>query len=521
MKKYVLLIVFFVSIFFNGYVLSQDSTFSKIYSFVPYKTSIFNSLVVTDSCYYVTGIVADSVYPYRTGALFAKIDLNGNVEVMKGLTDTIERYETWFQSLSIDENGHLFTHGYNYNRDTSTIFLIEYNTDGSLIDLSYFHVLANSIQELPHDMIKTKNGFAIAIVVDNLLTPFKITQYLLIIDKAGQVLINKKGHDYVNRNLLSRIANCPDKGYIIGGLGDNRDVTNDNITNQIVLLKFDSIGNQVWDYHSPIEEDWMGVLGGIIVNDNNEIVFGTAKGIPYMINSSTEEYLWDWCIIKMNMEKNILWRTFFRPDSFSHSLTARHLWNIIPLRKSNGYVAVGQDFISGPEWFGWLVKVGENGDSLWMRKYKMEGKNIVHRLKDIKEDQQGNLIMVGEYQDLLDSIGSQKGWLLKLDKYGCLVPGCHKVGVKDIEKKEHKIKILVYPNPTKDFINFYTVFPNEISHLYYRIIDVSGNVIIAKSHLESDVTYLHNTSSFNSTIYYLQILKSNSIITSNKFLITK
>lgn len=514
-------LVLYILIFIDCSLIAQNNTFNKVYSFEPYKTSIFNSVIVTDSCYYVSGIVADSIYPYRTGALFARIDLNGNVEVIKGLTDSVERYETWFQSLSIDENNHLVTHGYNYSKDTSTLFLIKYNTNGNIVDLNYFHVLPNSIQEIPSDMIMSGKDFVFAVSVENSHSNYKVDQYLLKLNQYGNVVYRVKGQDQVNRNILNRIANCPDNGYIIGGLGDNRDITNKNVINQTVLLKFDSLGNQVWSYYSPKNEDWFGVLGGIVVNNNNEIVFGTAKGFPFIINQNTEEYLWDWCITKMDMDKNTLWRTFFRPDTIRQMVQTRHLWNLIKLKELNGYVAVGQDYIYGNEWFGWIVKVSENGDSLWMRKYKMEGKNIIHLLRDIKEDENGNLIMVGEYQDILDSIGSQKAWLLKLDKYGCLVPGCQNVGIDDFAKKENWVKIVIYPNPANDFINFYTLFTTKSSPLFYRIIDAKGKVLINKSPLESEITYLYNTVGFTSGIYYLQILKNDIIIKSNKFLITK
>ncbi|MGB4847722.1 MAG: hypothetical protein WBP41_07360, partial [Saprospiraceae bacterium] len=56
-------------------VQAQVNTINRTLSYLPYKTSIFNSIVVTDSCYYITGIVADSVWPYNAGALFVKTDL--------------------------------------------------------------------------------------------------------------------------------------------------------------------------------------------------------------------------------------------------------------------------------------------------------------------------------------------------------------------------------------------------------------------------------------------------------------
>src|SRR5688572_28346562 len=120
-------------------VQSRASTINKTFSFLPYKTSIFTSIVVTDSCYFITGIVADSVWPYNAGALFVKTDLDGNPLIIRGLTDTVNRYETWFQSLSQDSEGNLVTHGYNYGQDTNTLFYIKYDPEGNVITLSDFN----------------------------------------------------------------------------------------------------------------------------------------------------------------------------------------------------------------------------------------------------------------------------------------------------------------------------------------------------------------------------------------------
>jgi len=145
------------------------------------------------------------------------------------------------------------------------------------------------------------------------------------------------------------------------------------------------------------------------------------------------------------------------------------------LHNQKGYVAVGQNFTLSPYWHGWLVKVAENGDSLWMRNYNFEGINIVYELKDIKEDLDGNLIMVGEYCDISGEDVEQKAWLLKVSQYGCLVPGCHLVSTEEVDAEE--VNVMLYPNPANEFLSFYCSFSPILKEMTYSIIDYDGHVL--------------------------------------------
>lgn len=42
---------------------TQSKTFSKLYPLKPFPSSVFNAVLVTDTAYFITGIVADSVPP--------------------------------------------------------------------------------------------------------------------------------------------------------------------------------------------------------------------------------------------------------------------------------------------------------------------------------------------------------------------------------------------------------------------------------------------------------------------------
>ncbi|HZV71199.1 MAG TPA: T9SS type A sorting domain-containing protein [Saprospiraceae bacterium] len=497
-------------------IQAQGNTINRTFSFLPFKTSIFNSIVVTDSCYYITGIVADSVWPYNAGALFVKTDLDGNPLIIKGLTDSVNRYETWFQSLRLDRDGNLVTHGYNYAQDTNTLFFVKYDSEGNVLTLSDFHAAPDSIQEIPYDMVSYGNDQSM-VCVEVAHEGGYSELWVVKLDKDGNPQFSKPAASNVNVITLNRITTSTDGGFIIGGLGSDQNVKAKNIIMQVVLTKIDSLGNKEWDYLSPVNEDWFGTLGGVVVNENQEIVFGTAKGKAIPINSSSEYFVWDWCIVKMDANKNILWRTFFRPSADAIQDGDQHLWNMIALRNQNGYVSVGQNLTFGPFWHGWIAKVAENGDSLWMRSYNFEGMNIVYELKDIKEDLEGNLIMVGEYRDITAGDVGQKAWLLKVDQYGCLIPGCQLVHTEDVDSEE--INLILYPNPANDFLSFYCSFSPVLKELSYSISDIQGQVVFRSNHLTNNTTNIYSVGNLAQGTYFLQLISSNQIIKTEKFIV--
>lgn len=513
--KIILLCVIICAVFAEN-VQAQTSTISRTYSFLPFKTAIFNSIVVTDSCYYISGIVSDSVWPYNAGALFVKTDLNGNPLIVKGLTDKVEKYETWFQSLSSDSEGNLATHGYNYAQDINTLFFIKYDTDGNVLDLSEFHSNITSTQEIPYDMVRfVQDHYMVCVSVAH---PGGYSDLQVIkLDQHGIPEFSKLAASNVNTSALNRITTTQDGGFIVGGVGSNQNVVSSNIIMQTVLTKLDSLGNKEWDYLSPINEDWLGTLGGVVVNDNQEIVFATAKGKAIPINSSSEYFVWDWCIIKMDINKNILWKTFFRPSPNAFQDIDQHLWNTIALRNQKGYVAVGQSFEPGPAWQGWMVKVAENGDSLWMRSYNFDGINVAYELKDIKEDLEGNLVMVGEYRDMSSGDGGQKAWLLKVDQYGCLVPGCHVVATEDVDSNE--VNLLLYPNPVDDFLSFYCSFSPLLKEITYFIMDNQGRLLVSPVSISSNGTHIFSVKSLPAGSYFLHLAYNNHILKSGKFVV--
>ena len=114
-------ILFFLVL--NASVLWAQNSFSYRFHF-GFPAAELTSIVATDSCYYVTGIIADSIPPFNTGNIFVKFSLDGQVLIAKTLKDTLKTYETWRGNLEVISPGKLAVSGYAKDSTRKALLLV-------------------------------------------------------------------------------------------------------------------------------------------------------------------------------------------------------------------------------------------------------------------------------------------------------------------------------------------------------------------------------------------------------------
>lgn len=495
---------------------TQSNTFSKLYPLKPFPSSVFNAVLVSDTAYFITGIVADSVPPYGTKPLFVRTDTQGNIEIVNVYKYEHKDYETWYQGLYFDGQNKIVTNGYIFNNPNKKgLFFIRYTQDGlvdTLIEFSHVSVYG----DLPYPMLQTqKNQFIVP--VQSAPNNWG-TNVLFFLDNSGQV-IKKNTYNPQNGNMILIRMDTTRNGFILGGWQAPGGAVKNGI-HQAIIVEFDSLGNKIWEYESPIDEDWGGVLGGIVANDNDEVIYVSGKGYIYDLNGVSDYFKYKWYATKLDKDKNIIWRTLF-PSFADNTVEGTRFWNILKLQDKKNYLSMGMlaDSLTGI--YAWIVKFSDDGQIIWNRNYKMESdtNGYQYEIRDMAEDAEGNLIAVGERIDLVrQGFNTQQGLLMKLDKYGCLTPGCHLVSTKDEPKEIITIKI--YPNPATDFITFYFDENIKLKVNQYCIRNMSGQIIKEIRPLTPDINYVIHTQDFPAGMYIIQFLKDGNIVNSEKFIIS-
>jgi hypothetical protein len=500
-------------------VCNGQNTFNKRLHF-NFPAAILTSVVPTDSCYYATGLIADSLPPFYPGNVFLKFDLEGNQELLKVLKSPNKTYETWFNTLTPLDNGEFIVSGFTFD-SLSKALLIKYNNIGDTIFTKAYSNPFSPAQDFihPRDM-KTcpDGGFVFAAHIAGMPNgPYQNADFWIVkTDSLGNVEWDKIiGNNYWDRPFS--IAVDDQGNVVVGGHKANINLVTQNYTFQTYLTQLDSLGNIQWSYLTPTSVGLRDAANDMILLEDGSLVIASGVGWEQE-RSSVNVVYFDKLIYKINPLHEIEWETSFKELELTGTAMTS---NLIKVTDGSGYIIAGTDGedLPGQNTFtirGWIGKVSLNGDSIWTRKFiGIDNNNNRHQIYDLKETPDGGFILCGESKNPdADSI-PQQAWLLKLDPYGCLVPGCHLIDATEETKPE--IKLAIYPNPTSDYLNFYLRTPVPVREASFRIVNAAGAVVREFKNDMPGATYMVPVWEWAAGIYFLQYLENGLVRCSEQF----
>jgi hypothetical protein len=498
----------------------------------------FNKYYTRDSgYYYFTSILSHKNAIYALSQ-FNDISLNGayaSTAILKfNFIGELLKVDTfhpsteigmWYQNqLQIENDSLLYfpaydstgTYGVSYNINSGKIKYIKFNT---ILGKYFFGypcsiVFPNNVKVFATGEWNRlrKIGSLNYSVIDLVLTSFN--QNILSLKKVYQEGL----YDiYVNGLHLNKAGGL----FFYGGISDFKYNDQIDFTFKQCIYELDTELNLKRKIFSP-ENIKLGPIHKLIEGDNKSI-FTAGSNYTWHITSGGNYAEGDASITKYDSTGNYLWtKTFYNNENYWYDQ-----FNSIILSKDNlSLVAVGnyfsshhQDSISYDIKKGLIVSISQNGDSLWQRQYIARGTeeyNNINEFLDIKLCPDGGYLLCGSTAinppPFPDNY-SQAGWLMKVDEYGCFIPGCHLVGLK--QEANDKMDIKIYPNPAKDFIS--------VIHGHDKILDIDilnlNGVSVKKyksvNKLETNFLALDNLSSGE---YIMNFYERGKLLESKKFL---
>jgi Secretion system C-terminal sorting domain len=496
-----------------------QTTFNRRLHF-DFPAAVLTSIVPTDSCYYATGIIADSIFPYKTGSLFVKFDLQGEPILIKTLTSTQKTYETWFNDLTLLTDGNFAVQGITVDTTVRTI-LIKFMADGDTIFTKEYLNPAYPNFEF----IQPRGGFEPmpggGFVISNAIkvgSQANVDIYLIKTDSLG----NKQwGKVYVNSmwDRPQSLIVTPEGKIIVGGIRTNDNTALENYSYRCHIFQVDSAGNVEWDYLSPNGVGFLrDAANDMVLLDDGSLVVASGVGTEIDWPSVNQVYF-DKMVFKLKANLEEEWNVVFKEPKLTGSA---YLSNVIRVSDGSGFVIAGKtgEDTPGNNNFalrGWIGKVSPDGDSIWTREYiGVESNNPRHQIIDLKETADGGFIICGESRDLdADSI-PQQAWLLKLDEYGCLVPGCY-TATEEPAGGEPAISLAIYPNPASDYLNFYLRTPRPVREANFHIVSAGGRLMKTFQSDRPDATYIVPVWDWAAGVYFLQYVEEGVVRASEKF----
>jgi hypothetical protein len=177
---------------------------------------------------------------------------------------------------------------------------------------------------------------------------------------------------------------------------------------------------------------------------------------------------------------------------------------------------------------GYIVKVDQDGDSIWMRRYDYykENNGYLNFLHDLCITSDNGIIITG--QVFGEPEWEQSLWVQKLDSIGCDTAGCDPtVGMEEWGQGSTETwgygGMEIFPNPARDRVNvaFRDLNLNWFSFRYIEIYNMMGEKVMEIKVSSRNEIYTMDVSSLTDGIYLLVVREGQVIKHSAKFLIAR
>ena len=468
--------IFFL-LFFSYLQAISQIRFNESYDYNSFANYVSDVIVVKAGGYFM---VSPSFNPFQNDTLgysittlnFIRTNINGDTIWTKQYRK--KGFYLLGENLIETDSGFLFMGSETDLKNGTKSYLIQWklNFSGDTIATQQMNILPGN--DYAMEIIKTKDGGYGVIGQTCNQSNSNCDYYLLKLDSLG----NKQWHQTYAQTATSfeypeSIIEMADGSFYLYG---SSVISGSPI---FFLIKTDLNGTVIW---KKIITEYLESSGTDIEKINDSTILLSGVYTSPIDNTTTFG-----CIIKINSSGNTIWKT-----DFKGSTPCEITGSTMDLNGNFLLTGLMPDFDSTGWYCGCLVKVNSSGDSLFQRAYN-SGTQFPEWLFSIKPTNDG-YIMAGY------SVGAtQDACLIKVDTFGCLIPGCQTVGLPNIPFNIDPISI--YPNPANEYLN--------LSHsekiVSYRMADMLGRIVLEEKYFYQPID-LRN---FTAGTYVIQVMLSN------------
>ena len=513
-------ILFFIRVGFAQPILNESYSLGA-------DGSIFSSIIATDSCYYVSGMqYYNNINSFQEGVIL-RFNFDGT------LADTIV-FESDTAEFVFWESTNLMGTLDKNLAQTFTIFpenghphfgFLKIKPDG---DTLVFNTYLDIYNQNQNDWVLQPGGLIQNSEDSSYYGTVNISTYsnslvgvaLFKLDKYGNFLWHKKYYGVIN-NFDAYKANSllkmePTKRLVIGGYKSHIGALSSQERHNTKIIITDSLGNiyQTKVFPNDILSPF---CKGLTQTKDNGFLYAGANGY---FDSIDYTQIYKCSIVKLDSFFNEEWRI---ETGYPFSLERTSFENIIPTSDTT-FVAVGRVVDTTPNPYsnnaGYLVKFNIQGEIIWERTYL----NVLtdssttnfpeHNLYNVSLTIDSGFAMVGQVVYYLwndANLLRQEGWLLKADKYGCLVPGCQQYDDLGINPSlVSTIGLKTYPNPANNELYIYYANQNHSNQVKGVLFNNMGQQIMQFSMPTNHTTYMMNVSTLNKGMYILKVFGEDS-----------
>ncbi|MGH1435061.1 MAG: T9SS type A sorting domain-containing protein [Lewinella sp.] len=430
--------------------------FIQTYEFEGGGISFDNMLLKEDTLIlYGTAKAANAT---QWGLYFAKLDTLGNI-----LSETVHydengrsyAFEQGYKIIFTSDGGYAIT-GLVFEQQIPSLFKLNVNGE---VQFVREYPDTTTLAKRHWNIIETNNGYLSTggkqQADDGLWDTF-----IMRTDPEGNKLweINYGESDVWDR--LAGINRINDNEYLITGSTFISSLQVNNyadLWSKTKAIKIDTMGQIIWEWEGELEyfNGTLAILRELYpASDGNWINTGADVTIL-----EEDRLAYQPEIVKRDTNFNVLWAT-----SFGEPTSNRNYFANLASTSEENWVAVGQYVIdddSGRYRTSIIAKVSAEGDSLWSRTdtlfNPLETASTPY-LSGVVVLPSGSIITCGRVDKTWPAPAFSIGWLIKVDKNGCIEPGCNPL-VDGVNLAPMLEGIQVFPNPTADFVQLHSLQP--------------------------------------------------------------
>ena len=357
----------------------------------------FENILVTESHYYAVG---DLYHGSNVRSNFiAKLDHLGNLLTVDTITPITNSSAQGF--LLKSQSGFVFSciinSTANFSADSSDILFRRYDESFSI--LSETIIGGHKKDEIQQIKQTPDGGYIITGKTCSFGDSLYNDYYLVKVDSLGEVEWDKNYGLVGISDVSNSVAVCSDGGYIMCGSTWILPTPDVNGNYQTMVIKVDSLGNQVWLKTFGTDENDAG--GGVVeLNDRSYLISTGFGGQQVQIFP---------VLLKLDYEGNVIWEKHYQDSEYSNFSA------VIVVNPDETFVIKGITKNSQSISVGWLNKFDPNGNIIWQREYEIRA-DIPQYIYDVKPALDGGYLFCGT---AFDTNTVQNSWLVKTDCFGC------------------------------------------------------------------------------------------------------
>jgi hypothetical protein len=450
--------------------------------------SNLTGVVVTDSCYYVSGLVwsDELIIPQL---VVSRVSFEGE-ELANFFPFHDERaLQSNNDMLLLLNDGNLAIAGNVWSEEVqaSNSFILILTTSGEILSFFEFEHPYFPLGDffVPRTFSQDAQGnFLLVSNVSN-GSGYNYT-YCQKIAPSGEELWSFEFGQTFYSNVGGKIIDL-DEGYLLVGGRSNHGSTNNNFFFNETLLLLNKETGEITEQITLDTELEFFRLEDVMQNEDGSLTACGALGMEDVLGPNSSQLRFQSVVVSFNLDGSVNW---IQPTS---EWQLEGFWTNITPAEYDWFTVSGWRIVSNLEFIGNedlpairgnIARIDDIGYQVWENIPFFEeptdylAKNFTYDMAPINDD---GVVVVGYVLDPIN--GFQKGWIFTADQLGCVVNLCPWSSVEEVGGSSN-LTLSIAPNPATEFVNV-EVFAQTATTGTLTLTDLQGRTLV-----ESNVTHL-------------------------------